>query len=76
MASGLRFRAAAGALGVLFARSYARAGDIHRAMLARGFHGRFLRLHAEHFRPADTAFALLASLAPVAVRLMVERVVR
>jgi hypothetical protein len=45
-------------------------------MLARGFDGRFLGLHAPHFRPADTAFALVASLAPVAVRLMVERVVR
>ena len=74
-APGPSFRAAAGALGVLFARSYARAEDIHRAMLARGFDGRFLQLHSEHFRPADTAFALVASLAPVAVRLTVERVV-
>lgn len=34
------FRAAAGAVAVLFARSYARAQGIHQAMLARGFTGR------------------------------------
>jgi cobalt/nickel transport system permease protein len=38
---GERFRAAAGTLAVLFARSYVRAEGIHRAMLARGFAGRF-----------------------------------
>lgn len=36
-----RFSAAAGALAVLFARSYERAEKIHRAMLGRGFDGRF-----------------------------------
>jgi len=36
----LRFRQAAAAAGVLFARSYARAEAIHRAMLSRGFEGR------------------------------------
>jgi len=36
----LRFRQAAAAAGVLFARSYARAESIHRAMLSRGFEGR------------------------------------
>lgn len=36
---GWRFRQAAGAVAVLFARSYARAEGIHRAMLARGFQG-------------------------------------
>ena len=35
--------AAAGGLAVLFARSYARAERIHRAMLARGFQGHFVR---------------------------------
>jgi len=35
----LRFRAAAGAVAVLFARSFGRAEGIHRAMLARGFSG-------------------------------------
>jgi cobalt/nickel transport system permease protein len=33
------FHAAAGALSVLFARSYARAGQIHHAMLSRGYNG-------------------------------------
>lgn len=36
-----RFRAAAGALGVLFARSYRRAEGIQNAMAARGFSGHF-----------------------------------
>ena len=36
---GWRFRSAAGAIAVLFARSYARAEGVHRAMLARGFQG-------------------------------------
>lgn len=36
----LQFRQAAAAAGVLFARSYARADAIHRAMLSRGFEGR------------------------------------
>jgi cobalt/nickel transport system permease protein len=36
----MRFRAAAGAVAVLFARSYARAEGIHRAMISRGFGGR------------------------------------
>lgn len=36
----LQFRQAAAAAGVLFARAYARAEAIHRAMLSRGFEGR------------------------------------
>lgn len=71
---GARFRAAAGALAVLFARSYGRARDVHRAMLARGFAGRLHPLFELRFRPADAAFAVLASLAPVAARLAVERI--
>lgn len=74
MAREIRFRAAAGALGVLFARSYNRAQQIHRAMLARDFSGHFSTLEAAPFQRADAAFALLASLAPVAVRLAVEAV--
>jgi cobalt/nickel transport system permease protein len=69
----LRFRAAAGALAVLFARSYRRAGEIHHAMLARGFGGAMRSLEAPRFQPADAAFLALASLAPVLVRLAVER---
>jgi cobalt/nickel transport system permease protein len=38
---GFRFDAATGAIGVLFARSWRRSETIHRAMLARGFRGRF-----------------------------------
>ncbi|HZT33663.1 MAG TPA: energy-coupling factor transporter transmembrane component T [Bryobacteraceae bacterium] len=63
-----RFRAAAGALAVLFARSYARAGGIHRAMLSRGFQGRFHLLAAPRFGWADAAFLLLAALLPAAAR--------
>ena len=68
-----RFRAAAGALAVLFARSYARAGEIHRAMLARGFQGHIETLAALHFRRADLALVIAGSLGPVALRLAVER---
>lgn len=71
---GARFRAAAGALAVLFARSYGRAQNVHRAMLARGFTGRLHPLFDLHFRPADAAFAALASLAPLAARLALEKV--
>ncbi len=41
-----RFRSAAGALGVLFARSFARAEGIQNAMAARGFAGHFPTLSA------------------------------
>lgn len=74
--SSLGFRAAAGAVAVLFARSYARAESIHQAMLARGFYGRFQSLDAPSFRMADAWFAGLASLGPVLLRFAVERVVR
>jgi hypothetical protein len=70
---GLSFRAAAGALAVLFARSYARAGDIHRAMLARGFSGRFHPLAALRFLPADARFTALACAAPIFLRFAAER---
>ncbi len=63
-----RFRAAAGALAVLFARSYARAGGIHRAMLARGFEGRFRLTSTRRFGWPDAAFLLAALLLVVAVR--------
>jgi cobalt/nickel transport system permease protein len=71
--AGARFRAAAGALAVLFARSYGRAEDIHRAMLARGFLGRFRTLHTLRFGRADGVFLALAVLAPVALRAAIER---
>ena len=66
---GSRFRAATGALAVLFARSYERAEGIHRAMLARGFSGRFSLLHAPRFGARDGAFLLLVSAFLILVRL-------
>jgi cobalt/nickel transport system permease protein len=55
---GFTFQAAAGALAVLFARSYYRAEGIHRAMLARAFTGRFSLLNPLRFRAIDGIFAL------------------
>jgi cobalt/nickel transport system permease protein len=66
---GARFQAAAGLLAVLFARSHARATDIHRAMLARGFNGRFELLEEPCLRAADALFLLPAAALPLALRL-------
>jgi cobalt/nickel transport system permease protein len=52
----LQFRHAAAAAGVLFARSYARAQAIHRAMISRGFEGRLPVFGPSPFRPADAGF--------------------
>jgi cobalt/nickel transport system permease protein len=62
------FRAATGALAVLFARSYERAEGIHRAMLARGFSGRFSLLHAPRFGVVDGAFLVVVSAFLILVR--------
>jgi len=62
------FRAAAGALAVLFARSYYRAEGIHRAMLSRAFTGRFPALDSQNFRPLDAAFAFAISAFLILVR--------
>ena len=69
-----RFRAAAGALAVLFVRSYARAGEIHRAMLARSFPGYFRPLVELHLHKADVAFLILGVITPVLMRVLVEGV--
>jgi cobalt/nickel transport system permease protein len=69
-----RFRAAAGALAVLFARSYQRAEDIHRAMLARGFTGHIPTLRGLSYSVADTAFLVIAAALALAVRVGVEKV--
>jgi cobalt/nickel transport system permease protein len=69
---GRGFRASAGALGVLFARSYERAECIHRAMVARGFQGHFQLLSTTRFRLADTAFLCVACSLPVAAFLSVR----
>jgi len=68
-----RFHAAAGALAALFARSYGRAEEIHRAMLARGFTGEFRTLDNPHFHLADVVFLCVAGFAPIALRLLAER---
>jgi cobalt/nickel transport system permease protein len=65
---GSGFRVATGALAVLFARSYERAEGIHRAMLARGFSGRFSLLHATRFGAGDGAFLILVSAFLILVR--------
>jgi cobalt/nickel transport system permease protein len=67
-----RFRAAAGALAVLFARSYQRAEEIHRAMVARGFEGRFHPLDGLRFGAADALFLAIGAAAPLVVRTGVE----
>lgn len=72
-AGGRRFRAAAGALAVLFARSYGRAEEIHRAMLSRSFPGRFHSLGHRRFQMADAVFLSIAAVTPAAVRIAVER---
>jgi cobalt/nickel transport system permease protein len=70
---GLTFRAASSALAVLFARSYSRAEQIHRAMLARGFTGSLVPLSPPRFTPADGLFAMLAAATPVLLRVAVAR---
>jgi cobalt/nickel transport system permease protein len=69
---GITFRAAAGALAVLFARSYGRAEGIHRAMIARGFDGRFRPLTAHLFTVRDGYFAALAVVLPLLARVAAE----
>ena len=69
---GVRAGAAAGAVGVLFARSYARAEAIHLAMLARGFAGHFRPLAKSSFRKLDAAFLAGAVAAIVLLRAAIE----
>ena len=71
--SGVRralFRAAAGALAVLFARSYQRADGIHRAMQSRGFTGAFPAITLGRVTIADAAFLVCAIVPPMAVRFL------
>ncbi len=76
LSQGRRFRASAGALAVLFARSYTRAEDVHRAMLARGFQGSLPLLEGQRFEARDGLFVVLASLAPWALRITAARILR
>jgi cobalt/nickel transport system permease protein len=64
-----RFQSAAGALGILFARSWERADGIYRAMLARGFTGRFVPSVRPHLHAADFGFVAAAVTACLAIRL-------
>jgi cobalt/nickel transport system permease protein len=65
-----RFRAAGGALGVLFARSSERADGIYRAMLARGFQGRFPLGAPPPFNLRDGLFLVFAAFLCVAARVV------
>jgi cobalt/nickel transport system permease protein len=64
-----RFHAAAGAVGVLFARSWERADGVYRAMLARGFTGCYPAPAARRFHRRDAAFLGFSVAATLAVRL-------
>jgi cobalt/nickel transport system permease protein len=62
------FRHAAGAAGVLFARSWARAQAIHRAMISRGFDGHMPAFTRAPFGLADAGFAAGAAIVIVGLR--------
>ncbi len=64
-----KFRAAAGAVSVLFARSYNRAEGIHRAMLSRGFQGQFVDASKLRFTSADALFGTLFLIVICSLRL-------
>lgn len=64
-----RFKAGSGALSVLFARSWERADGIYRAMLARGFSGRFVPLVRPHLHTADLGFLAASVAACLVIRL-------
>jgi cobalt/nickel transport system permease protein len=68
------FRAAAGALAVLFAHSYVRAADIHRAMLSRGFQGSLPLLEPRRFHRGDAIFVSVTMALIVGLRIVAERV--
>jgi cobalt/nickel transport system permease protein len=65
---GLQFRHAAGAAGVLFARSWARARAIHQAMISRGFEGHLPVLTRARFSAADAGFVAIAAAVIVGMR--------
>ena len=67
-----KFGAAAGALGVLFARSYAHAEGIHQGMLARGFQDHFRTLSRHAFRRADAIFLMTSVVLLAGVRVAIE----
>lgn len=66
----LRFQQASAAVGVLFARSWARALAVHRAMVSRGFEGRMPVIRRAAFRLADAGFAAGAAVLCIGPRLV------
>jgi cobalt/nickel transport system permease protein len=68
--SASRFRAAGGALGVLFARSSERAEGIYQAMLARGFQGRFPLGAPRDFSLRDGIFLASSAFLCLAARIV------
>jgi cobalt/nickel transport system permease protein len=66
---GDRFRAAAGAVATLFARSYSRAEGIYSAMCARGYEGRIALATPAHAGWADVLFLCAGLLAAAALRI-------
>jgi cobalt/nickel transport system permease protein len=64
-----RFQAAAGALSVLFGRSYERAEGIHQAMLSRGFDGHLRLLSSGRLEWWDFAFLTAAIAVSLIIRL-------
>ncbi len=65
-----RFRAASGALAVLFARSYEKAEGIERAMVARGFDGRIHLLYSPRLAWRDAVFLAVAASAAIGLRFL------
>ncbi len=68
----LQFRQAAGAAGVLFARSWARAQAIHRAMISRGFDGHMPAFTRPRFGLADAGFAASAAILIAGLRVVLR----
>jgi cobalt/nickel transport system permease protein len=68
-----RLQAAGGAVAALFARSYRRAEDIHRAMLSRSFGGEFHSLEPHRAGAMDVLFGVGAIVTIVLVRAAIER---
>jgi cobalt/nickel transport system permease protein len=70
---GSQFRAAAGAVGVLFARSLERADGIYRAMLARGFTGNLPQQQSMRLSVRDLFLCCVGIAVSVAVRVWLVR---
>lgn len=60
-------RLIAGSAGVLMSKTLAIAGDVHMAMIARGYRGEVRLIDDFHFRARDGAALLLTALVPAAI---------